>query len=150
MSDDDDIFADLEPAEPVAVAAELVPTVNDLDVIEEQRLAKFKSIEDDILQKSAAIVIDTLAFRDVDPDTKEPPAEWVEQLGLEEAIKRLRVAKTAHLSKREAPVALDIAAKTLIGVMKTRAIERQAPKVLNMTLVNMQGSIPEYKEVKVD
>lgn len=142
-------MAELVPPRPPPVA-QIVPAQDDVERLKEQRLARMKSIEDDIFGRCATIMQDALAFRDIDPQMTEPPAEWLQEMSPEEARKRFRVAQMATLSRKEAPVAIELASKMLAGIVKARSMDKQGPRVLNMTFVNMEGVVPNYKEVKVE
>lgn len=143
-----DLFADLEDGDD-DLAAQLrteLATKARRDLPEEVR-KRLRSLEDEILFTSGQAVLDTLAFRDIDPGTMEAPAEW--NMDPAEAAKRLRLARAAWENKRTAPVGLAIAPQVFMGISKARAVEKQAtgPKTLNVVVAQMTVPLPQYEEI---
>jgi hypothetical protein len=114
------------------------------------RADRIRSLEEEIHEESADVIRDALAFADIPPDAEEPPYEWVKELGMERAWKRFRTVKYALCNLKEAPVALRIAKDTLVGMAKARASEKSGPRTLNMVVVQMTGTLPQFGEVEVD
>jgi hypothetical protein len=88
---------------------------------EEKQLDRLRTMEDRILTKSLALVEDIAGARDIDDNHDDSiPVEWVKEVGLEEAGKRLRVAKDARRTKKEAPVYLEHTKAVALGILKAR------------------------------
>jgi hypothetical protein len=103
-------------------------------------------MEEELYQKALSISADAMCWADLDPAEKEPPPEWIHELGPEAAARRFRVARAAWMSSRDAPIGLKLAHNAVVGIMKARAVEKQGPKILNATLVQMVGPLPEFPE----
>lgn len=107
--------------------------------------------QQEIFEEAAKITEDVLAFRDLDPALTEPPPEWVAALGEDEALKRFRVARSAWMSAKEAPVGIKVAKELVVGISKALGESAQAPRILNMQKVTVySGKPPEYQVVEVE
>jgi hypothetical protein len=116
---------------------------------------ELKKMENELYKESHDVVFSAVAHTfDIDPEDGELPAEWLAELEhctdeeeraskLRELNRRKRIATYALLPPKEAPVALQIAAKVLGGMHKARAMEGSAPRELNLTLVSF--SAPEQQ-----
>lgn len=122
---------------------------------------ELKKMENELYTESHNLVYSTVAHTfDLDPaqpaDTM--PAAWEAELAagevtVEQLAKRKRIAQAAWQSPKNAPVALQIAAKVLAGMQKASAMRDQAPKSLNLTLVSITAPdqpVPQFpsKELK--
>lgn len=125
---------------------------------------ELKKIENEIFSECSKVVhsIVTDAF-DIDPESPEMPAEWLEELErtpeeehaakLREFQRRQRIAQYALMSNKNAPVAITIAAKVLSGMQKANAMKDAAPRELNLTMVSISAPgqpVPMFpvKEIK--
>lgn len=86
----------------------------------EERLARMLETEDRLLQTAEQIVEAHLDFAQIMPGQTEPPPEWITIYGEEGAKKRLEVAKTGWLPKKDMPSGVDLAQKYSIGTKKAR------------------------------
>jgi hypothetical protein len=126
---------------------------------------ELKKIENELFKESSSVILSVVKDTfDIDPADTELPAEWMEELQeceteqeregkMRELNRRKRIATYALQSPKNAPVALQIAAKVLGGMQKARAMEGAAPKTLNLTMVSMSAPgqpVPQFpvKEVK--
>lgn len=146
-----------------SVTTEIVPKPKVASIERAER--ELQRIENEIVSEASMVVHGTMRFAEVDPTTGEMPASWLDEVShleigsvehekaVEELSKRLRIAKAAWLSAKEAPVAFAIASKVLVGAMKAKAMAGAAPKNLNLTLVSISApgqtiqAFPE-KEIK--
>jgi hypothetical protein len=117
---------------------------------EESMANEIRAIEETLFLEHVKIVRDTACFRDVSPADKEPPPEWVESLGKEEAWRKFRVAQSAWLPVKEAPVALAVASRIVTTAIKARATEKQGPRSLNMTVVQISSPMPVFPEQDIE
>ena len=99
-------------------------------------------LEDTVFEDSLRVIGAALKFADI--DSPDPPAEWVDEYGDKEARVRHRIATFATMNAKDAPVALKLAATTLIGLTKARAMRGAAPKSLNVQLVQMSAPLPTF------
>lgn len=113
----------------------LVPAPRKILTSEEKQLEGLRKREDRILDTSMATVADINAARDIDPGQDELPQEWIAELGLAGAAKRLRVAKAAWMNKKEAPVFLEHARATALGIIKARAQQPMNVQSLNVAFI---------------
>lgn len=111
---------------------------------------RLKALEDDILERSMRTVEAALHWEDIDPDVTEPPAEWVESIGYEAAKKRLRVAKAAWMSAKEAPVALNMARTTALGITKVRSALKISSPTLQINLVSFASPMADIATIDVE
>jgi hypothetical protein len=126
---------------------------------------ELKRMENELFREASEVVYSAVTHTfDIDPESDELPAEWMEELQscetkeeydvkLRELNRRKRIATYALQSPKNAPVALQIAAKVLGGMQRARAMEGAAPKHLNLTMVSISAPgqpIPLFpvKEVK--
>lgn len=118
-----------------------------------------KKVENELLMECSQVVFSAVAHTfEIDPENPtETPAKWLEELENgevteQELAKRQRIALAAWQSPKEAPVALQIAAKVLGGMQKARAMADQGPKSLNLTMVSISAPgqpIPVFPEKEV-
>ena len=123
-----------------------------LEKARKERLARLADIEDELLDDSAEILKGIHKFHEVDADTKEPPRAWVEELGIEGALKRLRVARAAWMGAKDAPVALKLASATATAVLKAKSTRdhKEAPR-FNVAVVQLTaGPMPSFPELDVE
>lgn len=111
--------------------------------------AVLKRLEDELLLESLTTLRDAMAFRDIEPDATEPPVEW-RDLAPEERMKRLRVARMAHMPSKDAPVGLKLANNLAVGIIKARAQEKGGPKTLNVQVVRLEMAPAQYPELTVE
>lgn len=115
-------------------------------------LSLIRSIEDEMLLEASTIVRDAMKWRDIEPSSVDAPTEWYQELkerlgdgpAKDEAIKRFRVAKAAWMSSKDAPIGLKLATQVMVGIVKARATEDQAPRPLNVAvqIVQMPAQLP--------
>jgi hypothetical protein len=126
---------------------------------------ELKKMENELYKESHDVVFSAVAHTfDLDPAVNEIPLEWQEELEgctterertakLRELDKRKRIAQYALMPPKDAPVALQIAAKVLTGMHKANAAKDASPKHLNLTMVSISAPnqpVPVFpvKEVK--
>jgi hypothetical protein len=121
---------------------------------------ELKKMENEIYAESHALVYSTVAHTfDLDPAQPADtiPAAWEAELArgevtVEELAKRKRIAQAAWQSPKNAPVALQIAAKVLSGMHKAKAMEGAAPRHLNVTMVSISTPgqpVPQFPEKEI-
>lgn len=115
---------------------------------EPEQFDRLRALEDNILSRGLTCLDDVARWADIDPTASEPPPEWVEELGGDKVAlaRRLRVAKAAWMSAKEAPVAIKVAQSVVVGIAKARATEKGG------TTMNLQQVIfnaPVYDVVDV-
>jgi hypothetical protein len=136
-----------EPGEPVESLA-VTPT-RQLSA-KEQRQEALQAVEEEILVESLSIVENALSFQDIEPGTQTPPPDWVERLGVEGAQKRLRMANAAWMSNKDAPMGLQLARATAVGIIKARSSEKQGNRTLNVVQINMPAPAPPRQTAPED
>lgn len=98
----------------------LVPAPAGQLASEKKQIDKIRQREDAIYEKGLDVVDGYESAAEIEGDEREPPKEWVEELGEKGAKKRLRVAKHALLSKKDAPIYLELTKATVTGIQKAR------------------------------
>ena len=115
--------------------------------VEQQREQTLRSLEADLFLESMQIVADSFKFREIEPNQKEPPEEWVQELGYKKAKERLHSAQAGWMSKKDSPVAVQVAQAVVIGISRSRATEKSGPKTLNVQVVQMSAPLPQFPEL---
>jgi hypothetical protein len=152
-STDNDWLDELPDAYGVAQAAidmSLAPVKAEENRLATYRQDKLKELENELFAENLAILHDMAFFRDIEPDCEEPPEQWVVELGAEQAKKRLRIAKAAWMSAKEAPVALAVSKSIAMGIIKARATEKAGPRSLNVALVHMVAPPVQFEERELE
>jgi len=125
---------DLDEEEPRA--AEIVPRAPDpLEGVPHGKWLLSKQRK--IFLESSKMLEDALRAQEIDPTAEFPPASWVVEFGEVEATRRFRVARSAWLNAKEAPVMLKLAKELVVGISKALATDTTGPKVINMQIVAM-------------
>lgn len=117
-----------------------------------------KKVENKLFQECQEVVHSAISHTfDLNPETpNEFPNSWLDEeargeVTMEELRKRMRIAKAAWMPPKEAPVALQMAAKVLSGMQKAAAMSN-APKSLNLTMVSISApgqEIPVFPEKEI-
>lgn len=123
----------------------------ELDTVQAARSRDLQSMEDHLLEQSSDLIRGSMHAMDLglDPDLwpTTPPQAWVDEVGEERAKRLFNSAKAALLSKKNAPVALDMARSVHASITKARAQERGAPLVMNVAFITAQPVV--YEEIEV-
>lgn len=109
----------------------------------------FRDLQATLYQQAAKITEDAMSFSEIDPASDVPPDRWIALYGIEEATRKLRIARAAWMSAKEAPVGLQIAHRQVLGIMKAKATEEAAPRTLAITLVQGAPS-PQFPEKVIE
>lgn len=134
---------------PLAVQEEPVRLVPTQLVEETDEATRLKAVEDEVYEVNLDITRDTARFCEIGFDATEPPAAWVRELGMERALRRFRIAKGAQMAAKDAPVAIQMAARVVTGLAKARAMERSGgSKELNVQIV-MMPQVFNYQSIEV-
>jgi hypothetical protein len=116
----------------------------------EATLAELRHIEDELLKENMAIMRDAAKMRDIDGKSDEIPMEWIAEVGIFEAQKRLRIAKEAWKPSGNAATGLQLAKAVMVGIIKARATEKGRPMHLAIGTVAVNMPMPMFKVVEVD
>lgn len=139
--------------EPVAHEAEIVPVKRELvrqKSPDEQRIDLVRELEEEIYLENVQIVRDAARFVELRPDATEPPPEWIAKMGPEAAWRRFHAAMGAWMGAKSAPVGLSLAKSIVLGVQRNRAMEKSAPKTLNMMMVQISAPLPVFEEEEIE
>jgi len=122
--------------------SELVPSLDLTSGLtpeaKENRLARMREIEDEILQTALGNVAAIQDATSISPEEENPPEEWVERFGKEAAEKRLYAAKWGWKAQKEAPLWAIQALQMVVGIAKARG---QSVRVGTLEL-NARISLP--------
>ncbi len=119
----------------------------------EARHARLADVEDILLDKAAALVDYASRYADLTPEMTGPPDEWVDELGKEEADKAFRVAQSAWTNKKDAPIGLQMAHATVMGILKNKVARGtiDATPTLNVQVVQLTQEAPRvYPKLEVE
>lgn len=116
-----------------------------------------KKLENELFDESLKVVNSAITHTfDLDPENpNEVPAAWLQEIEdgtetVESLGKRKRIALAAWQSPKNAPVALQIAAKVLSGMQKARAMGDQGAKTLNVNVVTINAPMPVFEEKEIE
>lgn len=128
--------------------SEIAVRGNKLKAIEEE----LRNVENEILVSSLGVVHASVDFAEVTPGDTEPPPEWVTKYGRPAALKRLRIAQAAWLSNKDAPVGIRVATQIASSIIKSRSVEKAAPRQLSVTWVSPAAptQVHSYPEIVVE
>lgn len=98
----------------------------------QQAMESIRAIENKLLEDAMQVVEGGMAFKEIDPSDEEPPAEWIMQLGTEEAWKRFRLARAAWLPQKDAPMGFKVASGVMTSILRARAGSGHQPRSLNV------------------
>lgn len=150
-ADSQPVVAEVVEATPLAVSPAAA-----LARPEPEAFDKLRALEDEIHRRALVCLHDVSLWTDVEPDTKdrpgtqEPPQAWIDELGLEAARKRLRVAKSAWMSAKEAPIGIKVAKEVAVGIARARATEKGGGTTLSVQQVVFNAPRYEVLEVSSD
>lgn len=117
----------------------------------DEQADRLRAIEDNVLHRGLSCLHDVGCWKDIDRNQADTdyPAEWVEELNGDPVAlaKRMRVAKAAWMSAKEAPVAIKVAQSAVVGIAKARATEKGGGTTLSIQTVNFVA--PRYEVIEV-
>ena len=109
----------------------------------------FDSVRE-LYEQALDVVFGASLFTDIDPNDDEPPQEWVDKWGAKRAMKLLASARFGHLTKKDAPVGLQVAIDMAKSERRARSTVESGPKQLNIAVVAMPKFHGSYEIVDVD
>jgi hypothetical protein len=142
----DDFFAWLATGEPELVEGgeseivetpktDLAPSVSGTDGL--------KLLRSRLLEGSMKVMDAVMAAADIDPEQKEPPEQWVNEYGRQEAERRFRVARYGLLPMKEVPSFIPLTQKTLLALTAQDAKgPQETHNTLNVALVSLTAPVP--------
>lgn len=132
----------------LAVAEECHP----LDRAEDAQI-RLQAVVDRLWDESVGVVIGAMAFSELPegtPPDAEPPEKWIQELGREMAQRKHRIAAYAQMNRKNAPMALQMAATVVAGMVKAQAHRDISPQ-MNVRIVNLpRMELQKFPELKVD
>lgn len=87
---------------------------------QETRMARIEELENQVFERAVGVLSGYLSFAEVRHDQTEPPEAWVQELGQEEAERRLNLAKAGWLPASLAPAGANLAARVVAGIARGR------------------------------
>jgi hypothetical protein len=97
-----------------------------------------REVEDEVLQLAVGNCSAIQAFSQINPADENPPESWVQELGLEAATLKFKLAKEGWRPQKEAPFGAIQAMQIMIGIAKARG---QSVRVGTLEL-NARISLP--------
>lgn len=138
------------------VALPLAQVVPRKASIEEKRYKALKHIEEELFEESMVVMRDAIRFVEIDAGQTEPPEQWVLALeeefpgrGLEMAMRRLRAANAGWMTKKDAPIAVQVASALVVGIGRSRSAEKAGPRTLNVQLVQVSAPLPSFPSLRL-
>lgn len=115
----------------------------------QRRAEQLSGIQERLSGKSSEILefaLGSFDLTDKELRSPDPPERWVREMGDERrARERFHVARSAQLSKREAPVALELAEKVNTNDARIKAARKGKDVQLNVMVAQMTVPMPEYE-----
>lgn len=113
----------------------------------EERQAALRGLETELLEECIVVSRDTLRFREISEEQDMPPQEWVDEVGLDAAMERFRCAKSGWMSRKNAPIAVQLAVQLGVGIIKSRATEKMGSKTINAVVVQFPAAPNKYQQL---
>lgn len=117
---------------------------------------RIKEVREELFRESAMVCSLAMRFGDIPFGAADPPDEWIEEFGEEEARRRLRYVQAAQMNNKDAPVGIKVATSVLSGLLKSEA-ETHSRQNLNVVMVGLTANGDPvaqkeivYQEVKVE
>jgi len=127
----DDMFGPVEDETEVIVPTEVI---NDRGMTESQaRQERIAAIDDELYEEHAAIIAAVPGAFKITGKETEPPPDWIEEYGKDNAWVRFRIAQASLQAGKNAPVALTIAKDMMKAISKARDM-RKGQGDINMTI----------------
>ena len=120
------------------------------DVVASRHLDTLREMQDAILERALDVVDGACRFAEISPEDKEPPPEWVYELGQKRAAIRFRAAQAGWMSMKESPVGIKVATTMATGIIKAKAMENTGARTLNVALVHWNGPVAEFPEQEIE
>lgn len=111
---------------------------------------RLQRVQDELLARSLSVADASVRFAEVDPESVGPPQEWIDEVGLQAATVRWRIARASWLSVKESPVGIKVATSMAIGILRAKAQVESAPRVLHMEVVHMTAPLPQFPEQEIE
>lgn len=134
------------PNEQKAELAQVLPAPQALA----SRMEHLRELQDQLLQRSLQVLDASVRFAEVEADTEHPPPAWIDELGEVGAQMRLRIARASWMSAKESPVGIKVAANLAVGILRAKAQENAAPRVLHLEVVHMTAPMPQFPEQEIE
>lgn len=111
-----------------------------------------RKIDDKLMMRAAEVTTDLLSFDELSFGATEPPEEWVEELGQEEADRRFRRVKAGQMGASQAPMGAKAAVSIATSGMTSRA---NAGKGLTLNVEQVHLTVAtegayQYPSVTID
>lgn len=120
------------------------------DVIANRQVERLREMQDDIFERALRVVDGATRFAEIAPDATEPPAEWIYELGKEQAMVRFRAAQAGWMNVKTSPVGIKVATTMASSILKARALENTGSKTLNVQVVHWSGPVREFPEQEIE
>jgi hypothetical protein len=144
-------LAEDAPLVPVSQTHRVTTVSADVRSAYEQTLDKrqedIKGLEDELLEEALTVIGGAMKFADIDPSLEAPDGAFLERFKDDPDPQKLfRLMKYGLMKMSEAPVGLQLAQKTAIGILKARAGAKGEirPLAVNVQIVQ---SMPEFQKV---
>lgn len=111
-------------------------------------LQKIQEIEDELYAHTLDVAFGVSMFSEMDPCEDEPSDAWIQRFGYERAAKLHRAAVYGHMTRKEAPIGVQMAVDIARSERRARSNIDAAPKTLNMTVVQMPYFDAGYREIE--
>lgn len=114
----------------------------------EERMERIESVERELYERNLRVLLDASYFGDAS-DLSTVPQPWIEELGVEEATRRFKIAKAALLAPKEAPTGLGISKHIVSAFAKAKA-QAGAPKSLHVNLISIAVGPKELPSIDLE
>jgi hypothetical protein len=127
-------------------------------ITKKRKESQLERIDDNMLYGSLGILDGVLDFSDIDPESEEPPKEWIDKFGATDAWKRFRLAKVGWLPNRSLPSGVKIAATLVTEVLKAKMMAQsmksekktQPLRKSEVRSSDAETVVEEFEEIQVD
>lgn len=153
MALDEDAFGEPVPQDPVEGIVETILSaapiqktgpINLMETPVDQKEDELRELEDKILENGLRVIEGVSRFAEIDPELpNEPSRAMIDDYGHDtERLKQAqRLARYALSNAKEAPVGIAVMSRVVVGLAKARAAREQAPRTLNVAIINNGGGL---------
>lgn len=126
-----------------------IKKLSNANSLETLRLAEDKLFEDNLQIIQSVMDFHKIGFdENGQVDENDIPFEW-QGLPVQEKMKKIRLAKAGWMTSAEIPHAVKMAHATVMGIIKSRAVEQSGEKTLNIESVYFPAPDAKPKEYDI-
>jgi hypothetical protein len=116
----------------------------------DEKYERLQQMQDELLERSTTVLEGSMRFAEIESTAATVPQAWIDELGPEAAKVRFRLAKAGWLGAKEAPIGIRVAGQVAVGILRAKAAADQAPRILNVKLMQWTAPLPQFPEQDIE